>query len=251
MKISIITVCYNRVTTIGSAIDSVLGQDYPNVEYILIDGASNDGTLEVIERYKDRIHTIVSERDSGMYEALNKGIRMATGDVIGIVHSDDVLFAPNTLSRIAQAMEESQADFLYGDGLFVDERNMQKVIRDWIGGKYSPRKVRYGWLPLHTTCYIRRSVFESYGGYDETFRIAADTELLLRLLQKNELKITYLPEYVVRMRMGGLSTDKRRRKQMWHEDILAFQKNNLPPLRTKLLKMAWKIPQFISPYFYK
>lgn len=250
MKISIITACYNRAATIGGAIESVLAQDYPNIEYILVDGASNDGTLEIIEQYKDRIHTIVSEHDSGMYEALNKGIRLATGDVVGIVHSDDILFAPDTISRVVRAMEETQADFLYADGLFVNEKDIQKVVRNWKGGHFSSWKIRHGWLPLHPTCYIRRSLFKVYGMYDESFRISADTDLLLRFLQQ-PLKITYLPEYLVRMRMGGLSTDKRRRKQMWHEDIRAFRKNNLSPVRTKLMKMIWKVPQFITPLLQK
>ena len=246
MKVSIITSCFNREATISQAIESVLEQDYPDIEYIVVDGASTDRTLEVVNRYKDRIAKIISEPDKGMYEGINKGIRAATGEVVGLLHSDDFLFAPHTVSRIVEEFERTGADFVYGNGLYVDANDTGKVIRNWIGGTYSKWKVRHGWLPLHPTCYIRRECFSQYGLYDESYKIAADSDLLVRYLYEANLKVAYLDEYIVRMRMGGLSTDSKRRKQMWDEDIRMYQAHGFPALPTKLMKMAWKIPQFIS-----
>ena len=249
MKISIITSCFNREATIGQAIESVLSQDYPDIEFIVVDGASTDKSLEVINQYKDRITKIISEPDKGMYEGINKGIRAATGDVIGLLHSDDFLYSTNTISKIARLFETSHADFVYGDGLFVDFNNTNKVVRNWIGGKYSKWKVKHGWLPLHPTCYIKRSVIEEHGLYDESFKIAADSDLLFRYLYEANLKVAYLKEYIVRMRMGGLSTDSKRRKAMWDEDIRMYKSHGMSPRITKIEKMMWKVPQFISALF--
>lgn len=246
MKVSIITSCFNREATIGQAIESVLAQDYPNIEYIVVDGASKDKSLEVINRYKDRIATIISEPDHGMYEGINKGIRAATGDIVGLLHSDDFLYSTDIISKIVKRFEETGADFLYGDGLFVDFNNTDRVIRNWIGGSYSKWKVRNGWLPLHPTCYIKRSAIEQYGLYDESYKIAADSDFLFRYLYEANLKVEYMKEYIVRMRMGGLSTDSKRRKQMWEEDIRMYRSHGLNPTLTKLEKMAWKVPQFVS-----
>lgn len=246
MKVSIITSCYNREATIRGAIESVLSQDYPNIEYIIIDGASNDNSLSIINEYKDRITQIVSEPDHGMYEAINKGIRMATGDIIGLVHSDDFLYSPHTISHIVEKMNETKADFLYGDGLFVNAEKTDKVVRNWIGGNYRLWKVKHGWLPLHPTCYIRREVMLKRGFYNETYKIAADSDLLFRYLLGGDLTVTYLKEYIIKMRMGGLSTDKNRRKQMWHEDIQMYNSHGMSPTLTKIEKMLWKVPQFIK-----
>lgn len=246
MKISIITSCFNREATIGQAIESVLAQDYPDIEYIVVDGASKDKSLEVINGYKDRIAKIISEPDKGMYEGINKGIRAATGEVIGLLHSDDFLYSTHTISRIAQEFEQTKADFVYGDGLFVDPINTQKPIRNWIGGSYSKWKVQHGWLPLHPTCYIRKECFDKYGLYDENYKIAADSDLLVRLLYEADLKVEYINEYIVRMRMGGMSTSRARWKKMWNEDIRMYRNHGFHPTITKLEKMAWKVPQFVS-----
>ena len=249
MKVTIITSCYNREQTIRGCIESVLSQDYPDIEYIVVDGASKDNSLSIINEYKDKISKIISEPDHGMYEAINKGIRVATGDVIGLVHSDDFLFSNQTVSHIVQRFEETHADFLYGDGLFVNPENTDKVVRNWIGGTYRLWKVRHGWLPLHPTCYIRREVMERKGLYNESYKIAADSDFLFRYLLGGELSVTYLKEYIVRMRMGGLSTDSARRKQMWKEDIRLYQSHGMNPTITKVEKMMWKIPQFSGALF--
>ncbi len=255
MKISIITSCYNRVSTIRGAIESVLAQDYPDIEYIIVDGASTDGSVEVIrdaiEGHEDKVK-FISEPDHGMYEAINKGIRMATGDYIGLVHSDDFLYSSHTISDIAKRLNETRADFLYGDGLFVNPENTDKVVRKWIGGTYRLWKVRHGWLPLHPTCYIRREVMEKLGGYDESYMIAADTDLLVRYLLDNHVKTDYLKKYIVRMRMGGMSTDNSRRAKMWKEDIRVYSSHGFKHVTlTKIEKMLWKVPQFVMAKFMK
>lgn len=246
MKVSIITSCFNREATIAQAIESVLAQDYPNIEYIVVDGASNDNSLTIINRYKNKISKIISEPDKGMYEAINKGLRVATGDIIGLVHSDDFLYATNTISRMVAAFERTDADFVYGNGLFVNPENTNKVIRNWMGGSYSKWKVKHGWLPLHPTCYIKKSCIDRLGMYNESYKIAADSDFLVRYLYEADLKVYYLNEYIVRMRMGGLSTDSKRRKMMWEEDIRMYRSHGFNPTLTKLQKMAWKVPQFIT-----
>ena len=166
MKVSIITSCFNREATIGDAIESVLSQTYPDIEYIVIDGASKDNSWAVIERYKEGIAQMVSERDRGMYEGINKGLKRATGDIIGLIHSDDFLFSKETIAHIVRKFEETGADLVYGNGLFVDAKDTQKVVRNWISGSYSKGKMKRGWLPLHPTVYIRRECIERLGMYD-------------------------------------------------------------------------------------
>ena len=215
MKISLITTCFNREATIGQAIESVLVQDYPDVEYIVVDGASRDHSLSVIGQYRDHIDRLISEPDHGMYEAINKGIRAATGEVIGLLHSDDFLFDAHVLSDLADCFA------------------------------FHPWKVRCGWLPLHPTVYVRREVMERTGLYDERYQIAADTDFLLRCLLDASWRVEYLDRYIVRMRMGGLSTDQARRKQMWREDVAIYRAYGFPGVLLKLLKMGWKVPQFL------
>lgn len=258
MKISIITSCYNREATIAEAIRSVMGQDYGDVEYIVVDGASTDGSLTIIESLKAEIESedfrkkhqkftikAISEADHGMYEAINKGIRMATGDVIGLVHSDDVLYDEGVLTDMVRCFEETGADFVYADGKFVDAERTDRVVRNWIGGEYRRWKVRLGWLPLHPTCYIRREVMMREGLYDESYKIAADSDLLVRYLYKARLRVEYMRRYVIRMRMGGLSTDKDKRMAMWREDVRLYKAHGFSPVVTKIMKMMWKVPQFL------
>lgn len=246
MRVSIITSCFNREATIAQAIESVLAQDYPYIEYIVVDGASRDHSLQIIRKYEDRITKIISEPDRGMYEAINKGIRLATGDIIGLMHSDDFFFSTHVVSEIVERFKKSGADLVYGNGLYVDAHRTERVVRNWISGNYRRWKVACGWLPLHPTVYIRREMLEKHGLYDESFQIAADSDFLIRYLYKANLKIEYLDRYIVKMRMGGLSTDLSRRKQMWVEDVRLYREHGFPGVPEKLMKMGWKVPQFID-----
>ena len=248
MKVSIITCCYNRVETIQGAIESVLAQDYPDIEYIIVDGQSTDGAMDVINQYRERVSKIISEPDHGMYEAINKGVRAATGDIIGLVHSDDFLYNNLVVSDVVRKFEETGADFVYGDGIFVNFQNTDKLVRNWIGGPYSRWKVAIGWLPLHPTCYIRREVMMREGLYDESYKIAADTDLLVRYLYKPKepLKVAYMRRRIIRMRMGGLSTHGERRRQVWNEDIRLYKAHGFWAVPVKIMKMMWKVPQFIE-----
>lgn len=256
MKVSIITSCYNRAATIEGAIRSVFAQTYSDIEYIIVDGASKDGSQAVIEAaIKDAPQNVtvkyISEPDKGMYEAINKGIRMATGQVIGLCHSDDFIFDNNVVSDYVEAFDKSGADFVYADGLFVDEQDIMKPVRKWMGGKYSKWKVRHGWLPLHPTCFMTRKVMDRLGLYDEQYKIAADTDLLVRYLLDKDIKVHYMAKrFVTRMRMGGMSTDPIKRKKMWQEDIRVYSGHGFKHVTlTKLEKMAWKVPQFVTAKF--
>lgn len=249
MKVSIITTCYNRETTIRDCIESLLSQDYPDIEYIVVDGASEDSSLSIINEYKNRITKIVSEPDKGMYEAINKGIRMATGDIIGLLHSDDFYYKPDRISLIVKEMIDTGADIVYGNGLYVDKCDPSKIVRKWMSKKYSKPRMKLGWLPLHPTVYVRRECFDKCGLYDESFRIAADSDFLIRYLYKENFKVGYLKRYIVRMRMGGLSTDPKEMKQKWAEDIRLYRNHGFSPYWTLACKVLSKIPQFIEAKF--
>ncbi|MFI3305855.1 MAG: glycosyltransferase family 2 protein [Rikenellaceae bacterium] len=249
MRVSIITTCYNREQTIRETIESILAQEYHEIEYIVVDGASTDGSLQIIEEYRDHISTIISERDSGMYEAINKGIRASTGDIVGLLHSDDTLYDTTTIGEIVAHLHASNADILYGDGIFVDEHNPTKIIRNWISGIYTRRKVRSGWLPLHPTLYIRRSCLQRWGLYDESYTIAADSDLLVRYLHDRDLRVVYLERYIVRMRMGGVSTTPSKMVAKWREDLRLYSSHGINPYWALWCKVISKIPQYISAKF--
>ena len=252
MKVSIITSCFNRQASIRASIESVLCQTYKNIEYIIVDAGSTDGSREIIEEYRDRVAMIIFEPDRGMYEGINKGIRAATGDVIALCHSDDRLYAADTVECMVQELQRTGADLIYADGVYLRRRNMDQdePARIWESGATKKWKLRCGWLPLHTTCFIRRSVFEKYGLYDESYKIAADTKFLLNILYKENVKTAYLPQMVVKMRMGGFSTDIRHFCHMWEEDVRVYRELGFHfPHLNKLMKLSRKVPQYVKAKF--
>jgi glycosyltransferase involved in cell wall biosynthesis len=247
MLVSIITICYNRKATIAKAIESVLSQDYPDIEYIIIDGNSSDGTQDIIETYSSNISKYVSEPDKGMYDAINKGLNFATGDIVGLMHSDDEFYDSRVVSKIAAKFEnESDTEGIYGNGIYVTNDTEEKLVRDRIGGAYNFENLKAGWLPLHPTVYLKKSVIEKYGVYDLTFKIASDTEFLLRYLFKHKIKMTYLNEYVVKMRMGGLSTSHKRAFEVLYEDYKIYRYHKLPALRAVFLKKSIALVQYLK-----
>lgn len=244
MKISIITAVYNQNSHIRGAVESVLSQDYPDIEYIVVDGGSTDGTLDILSEYKDRIDKFVSEDDNGLYDALNKGILMATGDYVGFLHSDDMFYDNGVISRVVENIKRTSCDFFYADGIFTPSSNPYVVLRDWISGKFSRAKVKMGWLPLHPTTYIRRSTYLAKDLYDPTYQIAGDTELLIRYLLDKNIKVSYMHDYVVRMRMGGMSTTVWSTRDKWNEDLRAYRSNGLSPFAL-IGKRVSKLPQVL------
>ncbi|BDU27197.1 glycosyltransferase family 2 protein [Flavobacterium sp. GSB-24] len=246
MRITIITVCYNRKNTIEKAIKSVLSQNYHDVEYIIVDGNSTDGTKEIISSYSDKITQFISEPDKGMYDAINKGLKLATGDVIGLMHSDDEFYDKKALTRIAARFEyEPNIDGVYGDGVYVSNDLQERLIRDRIGGVFSIKKLKEGWLPLHPTVYLKKSIIDKHGLYNLDFKIASDTEFLLRYLYKYKIKMSYIDSYIVKMRMGGMSTSFKRAFEVLQEDYKIYKFHGLAAIGTVFLKKTIALRQYI------
>src|SRR6187402_2123112 len=230
MRITIITVCYNRKHTIEKSIKSVLNQNYKNIEYIIIDGNSTDGTKEIIESFGDAISQYISEPDKGMYDAINKGLNLATGDVIGLMHSDDEFYDENAISKIVDCFKvDSSIDGVYGDGVYVSNDAEERMIRNRIGGAFSLKRIKSGWLPLHPTVYLKKTIVYKYGFYNINFSIASDTEFLLRYLYKYKIKMSYINSYLVKMRMGGMSTNFKRAFEVLREDYKIYKFHGLAP----------------------
>ncbi|MBF4518053.1 glycosyltransferase [Flavobacterium sp. ANB] len=247
MKVSIITVCYNRKATIAQSIESVLNQDYPNIEYIVIDGNSSDGTQNIIESYSGKITQYISERDKGMYDAINKGLKLATGDIVGLMHSDDVFYDSKVVSKIVNTFNTTlSADAVYGDGIYVTNDANEKIVRNRIGGQFNFEKLKSGWLPLHPTVYIKKSVIEKLGYYNLDFKIASDTEFLLRYLYKHKINIIYLNEYIVKMKMGGLSTNYKRVFEVLSEDYRIYKYHNISAFKTVFQKKFLALTQYLK-----
>lgn len=246
MRISIITVCYNRKATIEKAVKSVLDQNYHDIEYIIIDGNSTDGTKEIIESYQDRISQYISEPDKGMYDAINKGLKLATGDIIGLMHSDDEFYDKNAVKRIVARFDyDATIDGVYGDGVYVSNDTEERLIRDRIGGIFSLKKVKEGWLPLHPTVYLKKEIIDKYGFYNLDFKIASDTEFLLRYLYKYKIKMSYINAYIVKMRMGGMSTNAKRAFEVLYEDYKIYKFHGLAAFLVVFLKKTMALRQYL------
>lgn len=244
MKISIVTPCFNSSATIEDTIKSVIGQDYGSIEYIIIDGGSTDNTIEIIKKFGDKISKVVSERDGGIYDAMNKGVSLATGDVVGILNSDDLYADNKVISRVANSFKDD-IDACYGDLAYVDRLDISKKVRFWKAGKFSFSKIRRGWIMPHPAFFIRRELYNKFGAFNLTFKIAADYEIMLRLLL-NGLKPVYIPETLVCMREGGFSAKSlRQRMAGWSELRRAWTANGkMPPLFLIPLRVLSKFSQF-------
>jgi glycosyltransferase len=248
MKVSIITAVYNSERYIQNCIESIVGQDYPNIEYIVIDGGSTDRTIEIVKGFDKHIHYFISEKDKGIYDALNKGIAVATGDVVGILHADDILASPTVISQIVSAFESSKADAVYGHLNYVHREETSKVQRRWIAKPYTLKSLKMGWMPAHPTLYMRREFFEAYGNYSLNFGTAADYELILRFLFKHKIKAVCLPILMVNMRAGGVSNANFKQRYLaLVNDYRALKTNGIPfALITLLFKKVTKFSQFIT-----
>lgn len=247
MRFSIITVTYNSASTLEQTILSVIGQTYPNLEYIIVDGKSTDETLEIIKKYQHKISKIVSETDQGLYHAINKGIDLATGDVVGIIHSDDFYIDSGVIQKYADTFLKTGADSVYGDLYYIDKNDTEKIIRKWKSGEHTAHSFINGWMPPHPTFFVKKEVYQKFGKFNLEFKSAADYELMLRFIQKNRISISYLPEYTVKMRVGGKSNVSLRNRILANlEDRRAWKINGLKPrFYTLFLKPLRKIFQFM------
>lgn len=244
-KVSIVTSVFNRESTISEAMESILAQDYPNIEHIIQDGASTDGTLDTITRLAGENVKLESAPDGGIYDGINKGLIRATGDIIGLMHSDDIFADHRVVSKVAEAMADPDVDGVYGDLDYVSQQDTRKIVRKWRSGPYSLKKLRRGWMPPHPTLYLKREVFELWGMYDTSFRIAADYDAMLRYMVKGGIRLAYVPEIFVKMRVGGESNRSLRKiLRKSHEDYRAIRSNGVGGLGTLAAKNLSKIQQF-------
>lgn len=246
MKISIITAVYNSKNTIGCAINSIQSQKFQDVEHIIQDGCSTDGSLAIINGILNKSSRVYSEKDSGIYDAINRGICRSSGDVVGIMHSDDFFAHDRVLGMIADALSNDRIDGVYGDLQYVGSDDTGRVVRHWKSGDYSLSKLRRGWMPPHPTLYVRRDIFERWGLYDTSFRIAADYDAMLRYLVKGQIKLAYIPEVLVKMRVGGESNRSLERILLKsREDLRALRRNGVGGFGTLAMKNISKIGQFV------
>ena len=247
-KVSIITVCYNSSETIEDTILSVISQTYSNIEFIIVDGLSTDNTLEVANKYEKNISKLVSEKDNGLYDAINKGVDMATGEIIAILNSDDIYEDTFVIENIVNLFEKEKLDACYADLVYVDRIDTSKVIRHWESGTYKDGMFFNGWMPPHPTFYVRKEVYNKLGKFDLQFNSAADYEIMLRFIHKHKVKLGYLPRVIVRMRVGGISNVSLiNRIKANREDKKAWRVNNLKPKPyTLIFKPLSKIGQFLK-----
>jgi glycosyltransferase len=246
MKVSIITATYNSATTIKDTVLSVNQQTYRDVEHIVVDGASIDNTLNILNHFG---HTgpVICEPDKGIYDAMNKGVKLAGGDIIGILNSDDFYPDASVIERVVKAFEKGDCDAVYGDLLFVDSLQVKKVLRKWVAGKFNRKSFYKGWMPPHPTFFVKREVYEKYGNFNLRFRSSSDYELLLRFLLLKKVKAKYLPGVLVHMRVGGQSSRSLKNRIAAHiEDYRAWRTNGLSPKwYTLAMKPLRKIKQYL------
>lgn len=241
MKISIITICFNSAETIRRTIESVLAQSFEEIEYIIVDGASTDGTLAIIDEYRERIAKRVSERDDGIYDAMNKGIALATGDVVGILNSDDFFDDDDVIRDVAEAFFKApEADLVFGDVVFVRPDNLREVARYYSSARFRPWKLRFGWMPPHPATFVRHAVYQKFGKYRTDFTIASDYEMFVRWLLVHGLEYKRIDKVLVRMRTGGISTRGLASTVLLNREIVKACRSN--GVYTNLLAVLSKFP---------
>lgn len=248
MKITVVTAVYNGAGTIEDTLRSVASQNYPNIEHIVVDGASKDATLAIVERYRKGIARIVSEPDRGVYDAMNKGLSAATGEVIGFLNADDVFAGPTVLSRIAETLALTDIDACYADLDYVSQSDPTRIVRRWRSEPYRPGLFERGWMPAHPTFYARRRVYEAFGGFDLSFKLQADFELTMRLMRIHGIQTTFVPEVWIKMRTGGMSNNSIRNIVRGNiEAHQACRKHRLQvPPWFMLTKVASRLSQFTA-----
>jgi len=225
MKVSIITVCFNGAGTIEDTIRSVLGQDYKDIEYIIIDGGSTDGTLDILDKYRGKISKFISEPDNGVYDAMNKGIALVSGDIVGFLNADDTYVDNSVILNVAEKMRAEQADCCYGDLVYVDSRNTERITRYWKAGEYKKGAFLHGWVLPHPVFFCKKDIFTKFGCFRDDFQIAGDFELILRFIEKYQIKPAYIPKVLAKMRTGGKAGCLKGRIRGNWEIIQSFRMN--------------------------
>lgn len=244
-KISIITVCFNSEATILQTIESANAQSYPHIEHVFIDGASQDRSLKVIDRESRIPKIVISEPDNGIYDALNKGIGVATGDVVGFLHADDFYADRQILEKVANSFSDTSISGVYGDLQYVSQLSTEKVIRSWKAREFSPARLKRGWMPPHPTLYVRKLLYEHIGGFDTRYRIAADYFSILQLFSDPAFHAVYIPEVLVKMRAGGVSNRSLNNIMLKsREDYDALRRSGVGGGLTLALKNLRKVGQF-------
>lgn len=229
MKLSLVTVTFNSSKTLCDTIRSVFFQSYSDIEYIIIDGLSKDSTIDIIREYESRFQgrlKWISEKDNGLYDAMNKGIRMATGDIVGIINSDDFYHRKDVISKVVEIFQNKEVRAVYGDVRFVNPDNLDKTVRYYSSRNFSPKRFRYGFMPAHPTFFTYRKYFEEFGYYKTDYRIAADYELLIRFLHTHQLKAVYIPLDFMKMRIGGASTSSIKSNIVLNKEIVRACREN-------------------------
>ncbi len=245
LKISVVTAVFNNKETIAQSLESILSQSYPNVESIVIDGSSNDGTLEILQIYRSRLGLLISESDTGIYDALNKGVRYSNGDVVGFLHADDIFENNHVLAKVAKVFDNPMIDAVYGDLVYVKHDDLSKVVRYWKSGRYDAVRLSNGWMPPHPTFYVRRAVYDRLGGFDTRYRIAADYDIVLRFLALGKICAEYIPEVLVRMRVGGISNRSFSSIVCKsYEDLDILKRNKVGGIVSLIKKNVSKLSQF-------
>lgn len=246
MRISVITISYNSASTIGDTLRSVAEQTHPDIEHIIIDGASMDSTLQVVQDHGAHVARVVSEPDAGLYDAMNKGLALATGEYVGFLNADDLFATPQAVASLAQAAE-SGADAVFGDLVYVAPQRVDRVVRRWSSGEFRRSRLNFGWMPPHPTFYVKRSLLPVLGGFDNSLRIAADYDFMLRCLVRPGASASYTPNVLVRMRLGGASNKSVHAvSRKSREDLQVMRRHGLAGWLTLACKNLRKLPQFIS-----
>jgi glycosyltransferase involved in cell wall biosynthesis len=251
IQLSIITAVYNRRDTVRQALRSVQSQSHANVQQVVVDGASSDGSLQIVKECLGPAAVLVSEPDTGIYQALNKGIALCSGDVIGLMHSDDFFADEHVLADVATVFADPAVDAVYGDLDYVNGSDTRKIVRRWRAGPYARDRLAWGWMPPHPTVFVRRAVIERWGGYDERYRVSADYDCLLRYLGQGGIRMVYIPRVLVKMRVGGRSNGSLAKviRRTW-EDWLAMRRNRigiLGSVGSLVCKNLSKLRQFTPP----
>ncbi len=241
MRVSIITVAFNAAGTIADTLESVSVQTHSAFEHIVVDGGSTDGTLKIVERHGAHVTRLISEPDHGIYDAMNKGLRLARGEIIGFLNADDVYADNQVLERVSAVMEKEGVDALFGDAEFVRADKPQQIIRRYRSDRFCSKRLAWGWMPAHPTLFLKREIYDRFGSFKTDYRIAGDFELVARIFRGGKLTYRYLPEVMVRMRTGGISTGGWRQTLLLNREVLRACREN--GISTNPLKILSKYPR--------